>query len=64
MIPDKIYTGKVKHIEATLFSDTDENLERLLRTLFDWRQNKSNKHQTYDVYITDQYGELIYGSQF
>ena len=64
MIPEKIYTGTVKHIEATLFTKTDENLEDVLRALFKWRTEESNKHQTYDVYIKDQYGELIYGSQF
>lgn len=62
MIPEKIYTGTVKHIEATLFTHTDENLENLLRELNNWRRNESNQHQTYDVYIKDQYGELIYGS--
>ena len=59
---EKIYTGTVKHIEATLFTHTDEDLENLLRELNNWRRNESNQYQTYDVYIRDQDGELIYGS--
>ena len=62
-IPEKIYTGTIKHIEATLFTHTDEDLENLLRVLFEQRQKKMNTYQTYDVYIRDQYGELIYGSK-
>ncbi len=61
---EKIYTGTVKHLDLTLLTVTDDNLERLLANLYDWRQTNSNKYQDYDLYIKDQNNNIVFGSRF
>lgn len=64
MIPEKIYTGKVKLLEHTEFSYTHENLEEVLAVLAEWREYDSNKFVDYDLFITDQYGITVFGARF
>ena len=64
MIPEKVYKASVKHIEHTIHTDTNKNLEKLLTDLAAWRNEKSNQYQDYDLYITDQYNTEIFGSRF